>query len=112
MKEDNLEKIMDAYTKISKNKDIPKEVGLAMYGILAEQLPEEQKKGMYAALSIEYAKLAEELDGDAKDTAMTASQMYMEQAMSQYQGIIQAKQTYTPIATPYQGKAAASPKAA
>jgi hypothetical protein len=108
MKEDGLEKIMKAYTKISQNKDIPKEVGLAMYGMLAEQLPEEQKKGMYAALSIGYAKLAEELDGDAKDTAMAASQMYMAQALDQYQSIIQAKQQYTPIATPYQGKAAST----
>ncbi|MBW3004903.1 hypothetical protein KY310_03650 [Candidatus Woesearchaeota archaeon] len=93
-KENALEKMLDAYQKVAKSEDLPAEVSLALYAMLAEQLPEDQRSGLYAGLSLGYAKLAGELSGDAKDNAMAISQMYMAVAASQYQSIIQAKQKY------------------
>lgn len=94
--ENALEKVIDAYQKIAESEEMPKEIGLAMYAILADKmgLSEEQKSPLYAGLAVGYAKLAEELNGDAKETAMAASQMYMAIAAKQYQSIIQAKQEY------------------
>ncbi|MBD3304362.1 hypothetical protein GF343_04395 [Candidatus Woesearchaeota archaeon] len=95
-KENALEKVIDAYQKIAESEEIPAEVGLAMYAILADKmgLTEEQKSPLYAGLAVGYAKLAEELSGDAKETAAAVSQMYMAIATNQYQSIIQAKQEY------------------
>ncbi|MBW2986563.1 hypothetical protein KY333_04300 [Candidatus Woesearchaeota archaeon] len=114
-----LEKMLDAYQQIAKDEDLPKEVSLALYGMLAEQLPENQRGGMYAGLSVGYAKLAEELKGDAKDNAMAISQMYMNATKNQYQDIIDAKKkcsplpTYNPIpAQPYKASATNNSKAA
>jgi hypothetical protein len=95
-KENALEKMLDTYQQIAESKELPKEIGLAMYAILADKmgLTEEQKSPIYAGLAVGYAKLAEELSGEAKETAMAASQMYMAVAASQYQSIIQSKQKY------------------
>ena len=97
MEKDNaLEKVLDAYKQVATSEEIPKEVSLALYAILADKigLTEEQKSPLYAGLAVGYAKLAGELDGEAKDTAMAAAQMYMAIAANQYQNIIQAKQKY------------------
>ncbi|MBW3002440.1 hypothetical protein KY338_04760 [Candidatus Woesearchaeota archaeon] len=92
--ENALEKMLDAYQKIATTEELPAEVSLALYGMLAEQLPEDQRSGLYAGLAVGYAKLAEELSGEAKETAMGAAQMYMAVAASQYESIVQSKQKY------------------
>ena len=117
MEKDNaLEKMLDAYKQIATSEEIPKEVSLALYGILADKmgLTEEQKSPLYAGLAVGYARLAGELDGDAKETAMAAAQMYMAVAASQYQSIIEAKQRYTPLTTaqPYKAGAECDSEAA
>jgi hypothetical protein len=115
----HLEKMLDAYQQVAKNEDLPKEVSLALYGMLTEQLPENQKGGMYAGLSVGYAKFAEELDGAAKENAMAISQMYMIAAENQYQQIIDAKKKFSPLPTyspipaqPYKAGATNNSKAA
>lgn len=89
-----LEQMIDAYKQIAEAKNLPKETSLGLYAMLAEQLPEKHRSGLYAGLSIGYAKLADELEGQAKEQATALSQLYMTIAAHQYQNIIQAKQKY------------------
>ncbi|MBW2973664.1 hypothetical protein KY346_04680 [Candidatus Woesearchaeota archaeon] len=93
-KTDGLEKVIDTYQKISKELEDKPELQLALYGLLAEQLPEGLKAPLYAGLAMGYAQLADLAEDNTRETALSISQMYLAKAEKDYALLTNSKKVY------------------